>query len=48
MQLQQMSLNVQRVCYGFVTQTLLVEPEFAEWVMLEGDIIQSLGKLNFE
>ena len=47
-QLQQMSLNVQRVCYGFVSQTLLVEPEFAEWVMLEGDIIQSLGKLNFE
>ena len=47
-QLQQMSLNVQRVCYGFVSQTLLVEPEFAEWVMLEGDIIQSLGKLKFE
>lgn len=47
-QLKRISLNVQRVCYGFVSQTLLVEPEFAEWVMLEGDIIQSLGKLNFE
>ena len=47
-QLKRISLNVQRVCYGFVSQTLLVEPEFAEWVMLEGDIIQNLGKLNFE
>jgi hypothetical protein len=25
-----------------VSQTLLVEPEFAEWVMLEEDIFQSL------
>ena len=47
-QLKHMALNMQRVCYGIVSQTLLVEPEFAEWVMLEGDIIQSLGKLNFE
>jgi AcrR family transcriptional regulator len=41
-QLKRISLNVQRVCYGFVSQTLLVEPEFAEWVMLEEDIFQSL------
>ncbi len=47
-QLKRMSLNVQRICYGFVSQTLLVEPEFGEWVILEKDIIQSLGKLNFE
>jgi hypothetical protein len=47
-QLKRISLNVQRVCYGFVSQTLLVEPEFEEWVMLEGDILQSLGKLKFE
>jgi len=47
-QLQQMSLNVQRVCYGFVSQTLLVEPEFEEWKELEKDIVQSLGKLKFE
>jgi hypothetical protein len=40
-----MSLNVQRVCYGFVSQTLLVEPEFAEWVILEEDILQSLASL---
>ena len=46
-QLQQISLNVQRLWYGFVSQTLLVEPEFGEWVILEKDIIQSLGKLNF-
>ena len=47
-QLKHMALNMQRVCYGFVSQTLLVEPEFEEWVMLEGDILQSLGKLKFE
>ena len=46
-QLQQLSLNVQRVCYGFVSQTLLVEPEFGKWVMLEREILLSLGKLNF-
>ena len=47
-QLKQLSLNVQRVCYGFVSQTLLVEPEFAEWVILEKDILQNLVKPNFE
>ncbi|WP_291372289.1 TetR/AcrR family transcriptional regulator [Acinetobacter sp. UBA6720] len=47
-QLKQLSLNVQRVCYGFVSQTLLVEPEFEEWDALEKDIVQSLGKLKFE
>ncbi len=46
-QLKQMALNMQRVCYGFVSQTLLIEPKFTEWIMLERDIIQSLGKLNF-
>jgi hypothetical protein len=45
-QLQYISLNVQRVCYGFVSQTLLVEPEFIEWIMLERDILQSLEKIN--
>ena len=38
MQLKRLSLNVQRVCYGFVSQTLLVEPEFKEWQILEQDI----------
>ncbi|MDH1704790.1 TetR/AcrR family transcriptional regulator [Acinetobacter johnsonii] len=47
-QLKHMTLNMQRVCYGFVSQTLLVEPEFEEWKELEKDIVQSLGKLKFE
>ncbi|WP_180176486.1 MULTISPECIES: TetR/AcrR family transcriptional regulator [unclassified Acinetobacter] len=42
-QLKQMSLNVQRVCYGFVSQTLLVEPDFGGLDELEGDIIQTLA-----
>ncbi len=46
-QLKRMSLNMQRVCYGFVSQTLLVEPEFGEWKVLERDIIQTLGQLHF-
>ena len=37
-QLKRLSLNVQRVCYGFVSQTLLVEPEFKDWQILEQDI----------
>ena len=47
-QLKHMALNMQRVCYGFVSQTLLVDPEFREWDELEKDIVQSLGKLKFE
>ena len=47
-QLKHMALNMQRVCYGFVSQTLLVEPEFEEWKELEMDIVQILGKLKFE
>ncbi|MEG2637578.1 MAG: TetR/AcrR family transcriptional regulator, partial [Acinetobacter sp.] len=46
-QLKRMSLNMQRVCYGFVSQALLVEHEFEEWYQLEKDIHQSLVKLNF-
>lgn len=41
-QLKRVSLNVQRVCYGFVSQTLLVEPEFGEWVELKVDILKTL------
>ena len=29
-------------CVGFVSQTLLVEPEFGEWEQLEFDIFQFL------
>ena len=41
-QLKRMSLNVQRVCYGFVSQTLLVEPEFGEWEDLKFEIIKAI------
>ena len=37
-QLKRSSLNVQRVCYGFVSQSLLVEPEFVEWGDLNTEI----------
>lgn len=42
-QLQQMSLNVQRICYGFVSQTLLINPEFKKWQMLEIDILNIIS-----
>ena len=41
-QLKQMALNMQRVCYGFVSQTLLIEPDFGEWDELKRDIIHML------
>lgn len=44
--LQRLSLNVQRVCYGFISQTLLIEPEFAEWEVLEEDILLALKGLH--
>lgn len=42
-QLQHTSLNVQRICYGFVSQTLLTQPEFVDWEVLESDIINGLN-----
>lgn len=38
-QLNRVSLNVQRVCYGMISQTLLIEPEFTEWAVLESDML---------
>lgn len=38
-QLNRISLNVQRVCYGVISQTLLIEPEFGEWEVLENDVL---------
>ena len=38
-QLNHISLNIQRVCYGLVSQTLLIEPEFGEWKILEKDVL---------
>lgn len=45
-QLQHRSLNVQRICYGFVSQSLLMEPEFDAWSILEQDILFSLATLG--
>lgn len=45
-QLQQISLNVQRICYGFVSQTLLIEPEFKDWKVLENEILQQLSVIS--
>ena len=42
MQLKSTALNLQRVCYGFISQTLLIEPEFGEWRDLECDMIHML------
>ena len=46
-QLKRISLSMQRVCYGFVSQTLLVEPKFWEWVMLEREILKLLMNILF-
>ncbi|QDK98917.1 TetR/AcrR family transcriptional regulator [Acinetobacter tandoii] len=45
-QLQRSSLNVQRICYGFVSQSLLIEPEFDAWSILEQDILFGLSTLG--
>ena len=44
-QLNRISLNVQRVCYGFISQTLLIEPEFEEWEVLENDVLGFIKSL---
>ncbi len=44
-QLNQISLNVQRVCYGVISQTLLIKPEFTEWAVLESDMLCFLKSL---
>ncbi|WP_353143168.1 TetR/AcrR family transcriptional regulator [Acinetobacter pragensis] len=46
--LRQMALNMQRVCYGFVSQTLLIEPEFNDWTALAEDICQTLEQFNLQ
>ncbi|MEN3979379.1 TetR/AcrR family transcriptional regulator [Acinetobacter sp. CWB-B33] len=46
-QLKQMALNMQRVCYGFVSQTLLIEPTFKDLDVLEMDIVQFLKNLDY-
>ncbi len=45
-QLNRISLNVQRVCYGTVSQTLLIEPEFGEWAVLESDVLGFVESLT--
>ncbi|CAM4222917.1 TetR/AcrR family transcriptional regulator [Acinetobacter pragensis] len=46
--LRQMALNMQRVCYGFVSQALLIEPEFNDWTALAEDICQTLEQFNLQ
>lgn len=41
-QLKSTALNMQRVCYGFVSQTLLIDPEFKDWNLLEADLILAM------
>ena len=40
--LDRLALNFQRVCYGFISQSLLVTSEFVKWHDLERDIIHML------
>jgi hypothetical protein len=45
-----MALNMQRVCYGFVSQTLLIEPEFLKWSQLQESILKinlKIQQLNY-
>nr|WP_174506774.1 TetR/AcrR family transcriptional regulator [Acinetobacter sp. Marseille-Q1620] len=42
-----LALNLQRICYGFISQTLLIEPLFQEWDTLEKDIQQVSNQLLF-
>ena len=44
-QLSRVSLNVQRVCYGVISQTLLINPKFGEWQVLEADVFCLLKSL---
>ena len=39
--LEQFSLNIHRICYGFISQTLLVEPNFKKWDELERDLLET-------
>ena len=45
-QLNRVSLNVQRVCYGVISQTLLIEPEFEGWQVLENDVLGFVKSLQ--
>ena len=36
--LERTAINLHRVIYGYVMQTLLVQPDFSEWTHLETDI----------
>lgn len=37
-----LALNMQRICYGFVAQSLLIEPNFQDWPQLRSDILQAM------
>ena len=36
------ALNIQRISYGFISQSLLIQPDFKAWDSLEQDILKSL------
>ncbi|AVH50225.1 TetR/AcrR family transcriptional regulator [Acinetobacter sp. SWBY1] len=37
-----LALNMQRICYGFIAQSLLIEPDFQDWPQLRSDILQAM------
>ena len=37
-----LALNMQRICYGFVAQSLLIEPNFQDWPQLRSDMLQAM------
>ena len=37
-----LALNMQRICYGFIAQSLLIEPNFQDWPQLRSDMLQAM------
>lgn len=44
-QLNRISLNIQWVYYGVISQTLLIEPDSVEWAVLESDALYFVKSL---
>ncbi|WP_174558387.1 TetR/AcrR family transcriptional regulator [Acinetobacter bouvetii] len=45
--LDRLALNMQRVCYGFISQTLLIQPEFDDWHILKEDMMMAIHPLSY-
>lgn len=43
--LKHLSVHLQRLCYGFVSQSLLITPDFDQWDRLQQDILHSMTHL---